>query len=66
EVQYFCQLGGLNGKTEAIALISVFSTPDEALRRESSGALLVCTYHGNTSLQVNSVQDIKSCVAMVP
>ena len=66
EVQYFCQLGDLNGMTEAVALISVFSSPDDFFRQESSGALLVCTYRGNTCLRVISVQDIKSCVAMVP
>ena len=47
-----------------VALISLFSLPDEALLRASSGAVLSCK--PGTSLAVVSAKSILSVVAMVP
>jgi hypothetical protein len=48
------------------ALISCYDPPDKRLAEASSGALLVCQYRGNASLEVIQAKDITSCVAMVP
>lgn len=65
EVQYFFQLK-LNGKEEAVALISQYSQLDVHLLEESSGTLMVSTYQGQGMLQVILIKQINSCVAMVP
>jgi len=65
EVQYFF-MAKLQQGDKALALISVFGAPDATLHRESSGALLVCQYRGIAALEVISVKQITSAVAMVP
>ncbi|KAF8883746.1 hypothetical protein CPB84DRAFT_1686136 [Gymnopilus junonius] len=65
EVQYFFQVQ-VQGVEETVALVSNFSTPDEQLCTESSGALLVCQYQGALALEVIPVKDTSNCIAMVP
>ena len=61
---YFTKTSG--GVTRAFALVSLYSPPDEYLLGHSHGTLLVCRYHGDTTLVVISVGSILSVVAMVP
>ncbi|KAF8971770.1 hypothetical protein BDZ97DRAFT_1650914, partial [Flammula alnicola] len=65
EVQYYFQ-AELAEQTETLALVSTYGPPNPQLLEESSGALLVCQYQGIASLEVISVKNIVSCVAMVP
>ena len=61
---YFIVRVGENEAKAALALISLFSLPDDALLRSSSGAILSC--RPGTTLNVVSVQSILSVVAMIP
>lgn len=65
EVQFFFQLK-IDNREETVALISVFGNPDPHLLQESSGALIVCKYQGNNSLEVVPVKTISTCIAMIP
>ena len=65
EVQFFFQVF-IQGTEQTVALISKYSSPDEEFLDMSSGALLVCRYSGMAALEVISVKNIASCVAMVP
>ena len=65
EVQFFFQLV-IDNAEETVALISVFDNPDPHLLQESSGALVVCKYRGNNSLEVVPVKTISTCIAMIP
>lgn len=65
EVQFFFQLK-IGDIEEMVALISVFGNPDQHLLQESSGALLVCEYRGNNSLEVIPVKTISTCITMIP
>lgn len=65
EVQYFFQTT-VGDQKETLALISHYSKPDSQLLEASSGALLVCKYQGDASLEVISAKKIASCVAMIP
>ncbi|KAF8149993.1 hypothetical protein B0H34DRAFT_757239 [Crassisporium funariophilum] len=56
----------LGGQIKTLAMISVFGPPDAQLLQESSGSLIVCNYQGFEELKVIAVQQILSCVAMVP
>lgn len=47
-------------------MVSVYSEPDSALLAESSGALVVCQYRGIAALEIISIKQIASCIAMVP
>lgn len=49
-----------------LAMVSVFSAPDEAIRRETNSVLLACRYQGAASREVVAIKDIVSVVAMVP
>jgi hypothetical protein len=65
EVQFFFQLKINNGEEETVALTSVFGNPDPRLLQESSGALIVCEYQGNNSLEIIPVKTISTCIAMI-
>ena len=65
EVKYFFQ-ATVNNKVETLALISCYNAPNKQLVKASSGALLVCQYCGNATLNVIQAMDIASGVAMVP
>ncbi|KIL54644.1 hypothetical protein M378DRAFT_39320, partial [Amanita muscaria Koide BX008] len=64
EVQYYFQ-EVINGQKKTLALISVYSQPDEQLIHQSHGTLLVCKYRPD-SLLVIDVKFIRSVVAMIP
>jgi hypothetical protein len=67
EVQYFFRLRA-PGETEAFALamLSVYSPPDQALLNVSHGALKACTYFGQENLMVVDARSIISVVGMIP
>lgn len=44
----------------------MFDDPDPHLLQESSGALVVCKYRGNNSLEVIPAKTISTCIAMIP
>ncbi len=48
------------------AMVSVYSDPDADLLESSCHTLWSCEYTGDNSLQVVSIKDIESVVAMVP
>lgn len=54
------------GRRVAVALVSVYSTPDKDLLRKSHQTLWVCKYQGTGALEVMDVKSILSVVAMVP
>ena len=48
------------------AMVSLYSLPNEAMLRESSGALYACSYLGQNDLCIISLSDILSVVSMQP
>ena len=65
EVQfYFVETFG--DVPRALALVSIYSPPDEHLLQQSSTTLVVCGYQGEEALTVIDVKSILSVVAMVP
>lgn len=67
EVQYFFRLRAL-GETKpfALAMLSVYSPPDQELLNISHGALKACTYFGQENLIVVEAKSIISVVGMIP
>ena len=65
EAQYYFQ-ARVGVVTRALALLSVYSAPDEELLNKSFETVWVSTYLGNTNFRVIDVKDIISVVAMVP
>ncbi|KAF9032570.1 hypothetical protein BJ165DRAFT_1377881 [Panaeolus papilionaceus] len=65
EIRYFFRIE-LHGQERTVALVSRFSAPDANLLSETSGALMVCDYEGDSALEVVDVKDIATCIAMVP
>ena len=49
-----------------VVFVSLYSVPDPALLRVSSGTLFVCKYCGDNSLVLVDAQAVKSVIAMVP
>jgi hypothetical protein len=75
EVRYFTQLAtettsGDNGETEwsfiNVAVISLFSLPDNELLELSSHVVASCTYYGDDDIRVIDIKSITDVVAMVP
>ena len=65
EVQfYFTKTFG--DESRALALVSLYSPPDNYLLQLSSDTLVVCRYQGEEALIVIDVKSILSVVAMVP
>ena len=56
----------INAQRKALALISLFSPPDNELRTKSRDTLWVCRYRGDESLLVVDASSIHSVVSMVP
>lgn len=54
------------GETRELALVSLYSPPNQYLLDFSSGALVVCRHQGERALVVIDVKWIHSVVAMVP
>lgn len=55
---------GSNEKT--LALVSIYSPPNQALLDASFNTLWSCTYQGDAGLKVVDVKTISSVVAMIP
>jgi hypothetical protein len=53
-------------KSRALALVALYSPPDEYLLRLSTDTLVVCRYQGEGALIVIDAKSILSVVAMVP
>lgn len=49
-----------------LALVSVYSPPDEKLLADSTGALMSCKYFGSQSYRVINIKSIVAVVAMIP
>ena len=62
EIQYFLHLAHEN----AVAVVSMYSHPDQSLLKASHHTLWSCSYQGNDSLKVISTKDIVGVVAMIP
>lgn len=66
-MQYFFQVKLYHlGITATVALISNYSAPDKVLLEKSSGALAVCKYQDQGSLEVIKIESIVAVVGMVP
>ncbi|CDO70170.1 hypothetical protein BN946_scf185009.g21 [Trametes cinnabarina] len=66
EIQYFFRLTIPHMRVINLAMISVFTPPDDTIRRETNYVLLACGYQGTASREVVDIKDITSVVAMVP
>ncbi|KAI0355296.1 hypothetical protein OH77DRAFT_1540048 [Trametes cingulata] len=67
EVQYFFPLTLHGSETDLhLAMVSLFTPPDPAIRKETHDVLLACRYQGALSREVVDIKDIRSVVAMVP
>ena len=55
----------VRGVSRALALVSVYSAPDQYLLEHSHTTLLVCRYRGEALLVID-VKSILAIVAMVP
>ena len=65
EVQFYFRLViGSNEKT--LALVSLYSPPNQALLNASFNTLWSCTYQGDAGPKVVDVKMISSVVAMIP
>jgi hypothetical protein len=62
---HFYFLKSFGGTPRALALVSLYSSPDEHLLSQSHATLLVC-WHQRAILTVIDVKSILSVVAMVP
>jgi hypothetical protein len=51
---------------KTLALVSVYSLPDEELLQASFFTLWSCTYHGDETLSIIDIKSITAVVAMVP
>ena len=49
-----------------LALVSLYSKPDESLLSLSAGTLWSCEYQGDAALKFINVKTIQSVVAMIP
>jgi hypothetical protein len=56
----------INNQLKTLAVLSLYSVPDQILQERSSDTLLVCKYGGDLSLAVIEVKKIVGVVAMVP
>ena|ERR1700722_13520727 len=65
EVQFYFRIN-VNDAEKQVALVSLFSQPEVALRTASHETLLVCSYCGDDTLVVVEAQAILSVIAMVP
>ncbi|KAL0565973.1 hypothetical protein V5O48_016040 [Marasmius crinis-equi] len=65
EVQYFFALR-FGDECYPLAMVSIFSNPDQDLLEKSYGTVHMCYYQGQDALQVIGVKKIKALVAMVP
>lgn len=67
EVQfYFRSQLEIDDKTTALALMSLYSSPDANLLQLSYGTVYSCMYRGENSLRVVEANTIHSVVVIVP
>jgi len=62
----FCFIGTSGEETQAFALVSLYSPPNEYLLQRSHTTLAVCLYRDEAALMVIDAKSITSVVAMVP
>jgi hypothetical protein len=65
EVQYFFQVV-INGEEKTVALVSLYTSPDQEVWNESNQTLWVCYRQGDRALKVIDVKTITAVVSMVP
>jgi hypothetical protein len=65
DIEYFFRLR-FGDVIHSLALVSVFSPPDEDLLEESHHAAYICQYRGVAALRVVDAKAITSVVSMVP
>lgn len=65
EVQYYFNLL-VNNTSCALAMVSVYSSPDLEMLKESCNTVWACDYQGQAHLVVIEAKTITSVVAMVP
>ena len=65
EVQFFFQ-AEINAQVTLLAIVSLYTLPDERLLELSYHSLVVCTYEATRALVVIEAQTILSIVVMVP
>ncbi|KAK1234064.1 hypothetical protein PQX77_002739 [Marasmius sp. AFHP31] len=66
EVHYFFLLRFGVSIGYPLAMVSVFSEPDQDLLKRSHGTVHLCNYEGHAAMMVIGVKEIKALVAMVP
>ncbi|KAI1787864.1 hypothetical protein LXA43DRAFT_895624, partial [Ganoderma leucocontextum] len=72
EVQYFFGLrkmvadDGSDTLDFALAMVSLFTSSDPAIARDTHGALMACRYQGDCLSEVLNTRDIVSVVTVVP
>ncbi len=65
EVEFFFQLR-FGDTVHTLALVSVFSPPDQEILESSNHAAYICHHGGTDSLTIVDVKSITSVVSMVP
>ena len=56
----------IGSKEKTLALLSIYSPPNQALLDASFNTLWSCTHQGDAGLKVVDVKTISSVVAMIP
>ncbi len=56
----------LDGQLHTLAVVSVFSAPNEVLATRTHGTLKPCFYRGAAAIEAIPVKSIISVVAMIP
>jgi hypothetical protein len=65
EVRFFIHVNQEEGGM-GLALVSLFSKPDEHLKTLSVNTLWSCEYQGNDALKFINVKTIQAIIAMIP
>lgn len=65
-MRYYCQLPLNGGQQIAVAVLSLYSPPDEDLLDKSFGTLHVSKHLGDERLAVVPIQDLLMVVGMMP
>jgi hypothetical protein len=65
-VRFFIHFSGHEEGDLGLALVSLFSKPDESLLSLSVNTLWSCEYQGDRALRFINVKTIQSVVAMIP
>jgi hypothetical protein len=66
EVYYFFRLRFGADQVYSLALVSIYSNPNQDLLRTSYQTIYACSHQGNAALQVIDIKSIISVVALVP